>query len=144
MKIQVGVVVLLVLLAGCSAPIPDSTSAAPAPTTDAAPVTATHTPTSNTETRATGVQGEIVNTTVDDGFVISTLSVTNHDETAANFNIALRFVENDSHAKIGEFSLEPGQSMTRSVSLNSYADDPQNLTVQLRIDGAIASERAVV
>ncbi len=153
MKFRVGFVVLLVLVAGCAAPAPES----PAETTTlaetpAAPETPTQTatpPESTTEIPTTtapqtGVAGEIRNTTVDNGVVMTTIALINYDEEATNRSIAVRFVENSSHAMVGEVTLGPSETKTLLVPLRTYDDDPANLTVQLRIDGTIVAERPAV
>ena len=128
MKFRIGIVILMVLLAGCSAPTPDSS-----PTT----------PEQTTETLVSGVTGEIQNASVTEEVVSARISLTNHNDTGSNVSIAVRFVENNTHAKIGEFSLDPDETKTLSVPLNIYGDDPASLTVQLRIEGVIVAERAV-
>ncbi|MFW5900496.1 MAG: hypothetical protein ACOCTH_01810 [Halodesulfurarchaeum sp.] len=128
MKFRIGIAVLLVVLAGCSAPTPDSS---------------TTTPEQPTETLVSGVAGEIQTVSVTGDEVIAGISLTNHNDTASTVSIAVRFVENNTHAKIGEFSLDPGTRKTLTVPLNMYGEDPENLTVQLRIDVEIVAERAV-
>ena len=53
----------------------------------------------------------------------------------------VRFVENDSFAKVGELTVGAGETETRDVGLPTYGADPDDLTVQLRIDGQIVAER---
>ena len=146
MKVRVALVVLLVFAAGCAAPAPD----APSPTTAAPTPTETTTerpPATTTSETATpeqpgGVTGEIRNTTVDNGIVTATIQLRNREDTTQNRSIAVRFVENDSHAMVGEISLEATGTKTLVVPLRTYGDDPETLTVQLRIDGEIVAERA--
>ena len=127
MKLRIGFVVLIVLLAGCSAPVPDSTS----------------TPESTTM-EPTGIEGEILNTSVNDRVVTARVSLTNHDDEIADVSIALRFTENSSHAMVGDIRLDPGETRTLTVPLQTYGEDPENLTVQFRIDGEIVDEKAAV
>ena len=154
MKFRVGLVVLLVFVAGCAAPAPGSPATDPGqtdgPTETTATPTATPTTTESTTQEPTttlepsGVEGEIRNTSLDNGVVMATIVLRNHDGEATNESIAVRFVENSSHAMVGEVSLTAGETKTMLVPLQTYGDDPGNLTVQLRIDGEIVAERAAV
>lgn len=144
MKLRLGLVVLLVALAGCAAPAPDSGVTTHQPTE---PEPTTETPTTavtTTETVKAGVEGTIENTTVENDVVVATIALRNYDHNATTVSIAVRFVENDSFAKVGELKVEPGQTETRTVGLPTYGDEPANLTVQLRIDGRIVAERSAV
>lgn len=143
MKYRIGFMILIVLIAGCSAPAPDSPSQ-PSMTTTEASTPGDSPPPQTTIMESTGVEGEIHNTSVDDGIVMAMVSLTNHNDGISDISIALRFVENDSHAKIGEITLDPGETETLTVPLQTYADDPENLTVQLRINGEIVDEKAAV
>ena len=105
-------------------PTPDATIQEPTPTATPA-----------------GVTGTIHNTSIGEGVVTATVKLSNRGETNWNGSIALRFVENDSHAMVGKERLDPGQTKTLVVPLRTYGDDPEALTVQLRIDGTVVAER---
>lgn len=141
MKLRVGIVLVLLVLAGCSAPVPDSTTTTQATTERPSTPTTTH-PT--TTTSPTGLLGNISATSVTGETVWATVTVSNSGSTASNASIAIRFVENDSFAKVGTVSVEPGQTQSLNVGLPTYGDDPRNLTVQFRIDGEIVAERPAV
>ncbi|MFW6458695.1 MAG: hypothetical protein ACOCY6_04690 [Halodesulfurarchaeum sp.] len=143
MKPRIAVLVLLVALAGCTAPAPTGSPPA-AQTTTAEPTTDTPTPTATTEAEPAGVVGSIQSTAVENDAVIASIAITNHGTNSTTAGIAIRFVENDSFAKVGDLTVGPGETETRSVSLPTYGDDPANLTVQLRIDGTIVAERNAV
>lgn len=141
MKLRIGVVLVLVLLAGCTAPAPDS-GAPTHPTTEAEPTTElpTTSPTT-TEPVEEGITGSIEGTSIEGDTVLATIALRNHGPNSTTVSIAVRFVENDSFAKVGELTVGAGETETRDVGLPTYGADPDDLTVQLRIDGEIVAER---
>ena len=154
MKRGIGALVLLVAIAGCAAPTvgPTPPEATSTPTT--APATAAPSPTATPTASPTpaptttgptqdGVGATVTNLAVSDRAVVATVRVTNYGDTSTRSDLAFRFVENDSHAIIGQTALEPGGSDTFEVPLALYGDDPADLTVQVRVDGTIIAERAV-
>lgn len=149
MKAEVGLLVLLLTIAGCGAQPGGlgSPSATPSPTRTDSPAASpvpTDTPTPElTPTGPThdGIGARIVDTNVTENFVIATVRFTNVGERRSLGSIAFRFVENDSHALIDTVSLEPGSSATFEVPLRLFDDDPANLTVQARVNGTIVAER---
>ncbi|MFB6086016.1 MAG: hypothetical protein ABEJ84_04315 [Halodesulfurarchaeum sp.] len=141
MNTRIGLVLVLVALAGCAAPAPDA-GTPPQPTTDVG--TRTNVPaTTVTQPPPTdrGISGSIVRTAVEGETIVVTVAVTNHGTNATRVPIAIRYVENDSFAKVGTLSIGPGQTVSRDVPLPVYGEDPGNLTVQLRIDGTVVAER---
>lgn len=160
MKWRVGLLVLVVALAGCSAPTSDPTTPTIASTTEGPTFsdsnTTTITPTTETttvqdtttsdpdsETLVKGVAGNIGNTSVEKAIVISAIELENRGTNESTVDIAVRFVENNSFAKIDRVTLNPGQQKTLTFFLPTYGDDPDDLTVQLRIEGDIVAERPV-
>jgi hypothetical protein len=138
--LQVALVLVLVALAGCAAPMPDSGSAPE--TTEATTVE----PTTTTRTTAnptpeTALVGTITDTSVEGEQVVATISVANEGTRAANASVAIRYVENDSFAKVGTISVPAGGTEELVVGLPTFGDEPESLTVQFRIDGRIVAER---
>jgi len=153
MKPGIGTLLVLVAIAGCAAPTVGPTPPeTPTPTT--APATAPPSPTPSptaspapapTPTGPTqdGVGATVTTLAVSDRAVVATVRVTNYGDTSTRSDLAFRFVENDSHAIVGQTALEPGASETFEVPLELFGDDPADLTVQVRVDGTVVAERAV-
>ena len=133
-------VAILVLLAGCSAPLPDTGTVAE-PTTAAPTQTATTPTPTTTETPVGKLDGTIAETSLDGNQVLATISLWTAGAKNQTASIALRYVENDSFAKVGTVTVAPGERQTLIVSLPIGDADPRNLTVQFRIDGQVVAER---
>lgn len=152
MKPGVGMVILVIVIAGCAAPTagplsPTSTQSPPPTATPTDTPTASPTPTSSppTPTGPThhGIGARITQLNVTDTVVLATFQFTNFGDERAVGDLAFRFVENDSHALIDTATLDPGESKAYQVPLRLYGDDPANLTVQVRVNGTIVAERSV-
>ncbi|MDZ7850785.1 MAG: hypothetical protein U5K70_08315 [Halodesulfurarchaeum sp.] len=140
MRIRIGIVLVLVVLSGCAAPAPSGSPPSDQTTTGEL-TTAVPTPTVTTA-EPEGVVGSIRSNVVENDVVYATIAVTNHGPNGTTVGIAIRYVENDSFAKVGDLTVGPGETETREVALPTYGDDPRNLTVQLRIEGSIVAERS--
>ena len=149
MKAGVGLLVLFVTLAGCVA-APGTAPQSPTQTTTPTPVdtptlspTPSVTPTPSGPTHD-GVGARITQVDVSERTATATVRFTNYGQDASRASLAFRFVENNTHALVGETSLDPGASETIEAPLTLYSDEPENLTVQVRVNGTIVAEREVL
>jgi hypothetical protein len=148
MKTGVGVVLVLVAIAGCAAPAAGPTvsarpTTAPSPTADPTPTASPRTAPTPTGPTQNGIGATISGLGLSDREVTATVRVTNYGQTPSQADLAFRFVENDSHALVGQTALQPGGSETFEVPLRLYGDDPAELTVQARVNGTVVAERRV-